>query len=574
MKDWLKYSALWQNKRNEWLVEDDPTADWQHMQSLLDEQLPNPAPTTGSGGNSAGMGSNFLKLWIVLLITVPAAIALYFLLHNGNPQLKKQPANTSDSLSALAKRTDSIAAAQLAVKDKIIAYDDSIRQVRQQLITTGSTLTDMLSADNKNAKINDSIAVIRHRLAAANRRLPQLLNARNAIAAQDKQTNGKGGAGSSPQLQIAGGGAPASNKINIPNGIKDGAMITTGANKHKADKKPEDDVNASTNNKKTGDTGNSLTGNSTSAKNAGDNGNYPFAGNAPGLWRGNAMDILTAINGYHPDKDVFGTIVTQGNYPFKNSLRPGDMRYKGRVFATGSSKIKVYKPEKPKKGKKIKEPGDSGDSTSKFDWGLLAGVNVNGSFSRKSQNANIYGSLPIDMYTGAFGTYHFSHKFGLHVQSWLLNPLNMSGGYSHVNGSKFEKSQLIQVTDSRKVYFATVPLQLIYRVAGNFSVKAGPVFNLPVKQTNAVTSITPIVINKDTVYYRGVITQLNATKYDKKINFGLSGGLQIQTGRMMFDATYQKSLNGYKIISDFGTYANNPGVLQFTVGLRLNRGRR
>jgi hypothetical protein len=150
----------------------------------------------------------------------------------------------------------------------------------------------------------------------------------------------------------------------------------------------------------------------------------------------------------------------------------------------------------------------------------------------------------------------------------------MSGGYSHANGSKFEKSQPIQVTDSRKVYFATVPLQLMYRVSGNFSVKAGPVFNLPVKQTNAVTSITPIVINKDTVYYRGVITQLNATKYDKKINFGLSGGLQIQTGRMMFDATYQKSLSGYKIISDFGTYTNNPGVLQFTVGFRLNRGRR
>lgn len=582
MKEDLKYSALWQNKRNEWTVDTNQDTDWMAMKSLLDEQLPAPPPAGGPGGSNTGTGNGLIKLLAILAITVPLAVLLYFLMTNGALKTQKQPVNQHDSL-AISSAPGSTAAMRLAIKDSIIAYDDSINIVQQQVITAGSALNNLLADGDNTSDRRDSVAAIKQQLATANNLLAKLVTARNIIAQKDKSAGGK----STKTYSVASPSMPSSTQANVSINDK-AATAGKSTNNNIVSSKTinrhgvkNSGVNAGSSGNMVNPSGyssgggnNPINTNSNAANNrTGTNSNY-IPGNNTAITQRIDVTDLSVINGYHPDADVFGSIAAPGSFAFKNNLRPGDMRYKGRVFATGgNSKITVNKPEKPKKEKKIKEPKNPGDTVAYFDWGLLAGVNTNGSFTGKSQNANIYGSLPVDAYTGLFGTYHFNSRFGVQAQTWLLNPLKFSGGYSHANGSKVEKGAIIQVTDSRKVYFITIPVNFMYRVAGGFNIKGGPVISLPVKQVNGVTSLTPTVINRDTVYYRTVTGQLNATKYDTKPNIGLSGGIQLQTGRLWFDATYQKSLRGYNVVSEYGTYGNNPGVLQFTIGFKLGGGK-
>lgn len=631
MKHDLKYATLWQNKRAELPVDGSPAADWLDMQSLLDQQLPNPSqtgnssgnPTNGSGG-AAGMGSGIIKLIAVLAITIPAAVALYFVVRSSNP--KKQPISKQDSIAAIALKKDSLSKDSISVKQEannmeLIAYNDSIVQVQQQISVANIALNSLLSTGTKTPDVKDSIAVLKRTLAASNRVLSQLVAVRNEIANNNKTANGNGASGnrvaSSPGTTVnadktsgkkdntPGDGSNADNTgpastdgsttankkanksaINTLNANKRHAIANNGSsrtganvnqpvsnNRHGGRNKPGGNPGLNSNGK-LGNNGNTLSG--SNGRNAGNQGSNSPAG-IPGSdinTQDNINDILMAANGYHPDADVFGSIITSGSYPFINGLRPGDMRYKLRVYpGIGNSKIDVNKPDKPKKDKKIKAPKNPGDTTSNLDWGLLIGANTNGSFTSKNQNANIYGSLPIDMYIGLFGTYHFNNNWGLNAQLWLYNPQNISGGYSHANGSKVDSGKVIQVTDSRKAYFVTIPVHAMYQITDNLGVKFGPVISLPVRQINGSTSLTPTTISRDSTYYKKTITQINATKYQQQLNFGLSGGLQFNSGRLSIEATYLKNLGGYKVSSDYGTYTASPGVVQFTVGFRLNRGR-
>ncbi|QKJ28946.1 outer membrane beta-barrel protein [Mucilaginibacter mali] len=621
MSEDLKYATLWQNKRDGLSVDGDPGADWQGMQSLLDEHLPNPAQTggnagstgggaTGSGG-AAGFSSGIIKLLAVLAIAIPATVTLYFLVYNANLKDKKQPANTRDSVASAIVKSDSILADKQASNEQLTAYNDSIAQAQQQINTVNIALNTLSGSINKTAAVKDSIAVLKRTLAAANQTLSKLTVVRNAILADRKLVagngaSGNGGAASADEATAASPG----NKSNIPNGLSSIGNSVANTNRQSSNKKKAANTSEGNTrlvpggggNSKTGHLINTLPGTSTNGrrnrpenslsgngdnkgghagKGASTNDNMP--GNKPGGLTGsnsinstanNTNDPLMAINGYHPDADVFGIMAASGNYPFINKLRPGDMRYKLRVYpGPGSSKIDVNKPGKAPKEKKIKTPKSPGDTLSNIDWGLLVGVNTNGSFTGKNQNANIYGSLPVDLYTGLFGTYHFNNNWGLNAQLWLYNPQNISGGYSHANGSKVDSGKVIQVSDSRKAYFVTIPVHALYQITDNLSVKFGPVINLPVKQINGSTSLTPSTISKDSSYYKKTITQINATKYQQQLNFGLSGGLQFNTGRLSIEATYLKNLGGYKVSSDYGTYTAGPGVLQFTVGFRLNKGR-
>lgn len=628
MSEDLKYAALWQNKRGELPVDGNPSADWQGMQSLLDQHLP--VTPGGSGGGSsggagisgaAGMGSGIIKLLAVLAITIPAAVALYFVVHSTNPKAKKQSVSKHDSIAAITLKKDSLLANQQLNDEQLTAYNDSISQVQKQVNAANITLQNLLNADNKTAAVKDSIVRLKRTLAASARVLNQLIAVRDKIAKGNKSANenstldSNGSASPGTTVNAGNVSSTKNNKpgdgrsSNNPNSAKPNsstvsgkkenrlAMNTMGGNSRR--------LSAANGNTRAGVSGNPSANEINNNKqhnrranlpNANHNGKINNAGNnLPDNNGGNSItsgsnpsagvsgdnnnqqqstnELLMAANGYHPDADVFGSIAIPGNYPFINKLRPGDMRYKLRVYpGIGSVKIDVNKPPKPKKEKKPKAAKDS-SSASNLDWGLLLGANTNGSFTGKSQNANIYGSLPVDLYTGLFGTYHFNDKLGLNLQVWLLNPQNISGGYSHANGSKVDSGKIIQVTDSRKAYFVTIPVHAMYQITDNLALKFGPVINLPVKQINGITKLTPTTISKDSTYYKKTITQINATKYQQTLNFGLSGGLQFNTGRLTIEATYLKNLGGYKVSSDYGTYTASPGVLQFTVGFRLNRGR-
>ena len=50
MKNSLKYLGLWQKKRSELKINDDPQADWMQMQDLLDKHLHDAG--SGGGGSS------------------------------------------------------------------------------------------------------------------------------------------------------------------------------------------------------------------------------------------------------------------------------------------------------------------------------------------------------------------------------------------------------------------------------------------------------------------------------------------------------------------------------------------
>jgi hypothetical protein len=90
---------------------------------------------------------------------------------------------------------------------------------------------------------------------------------------------------------------------------------------------------------------------------------------------------------------------------------------------------------------------------------------------------------------------------------------------------------------------------------------------------SGTTTLTPETIKRDTAYYTTTTTQLNATRYNQQINFGVSGGVSLQFNRFNVDATYQKSLSGYNVTSGFGNYKSHNGSLQFTVGFKLNKPR-
>ena len=250
----------------------------------------------------------------------------------------------------------------------------------------------------------------------------------------------------------------------------------------------------------------------------------------------------------------------------------------------GNAVDSVNRPEKEnksaktvnadKKQKKGKAANTTSQSPSRFDFGLLTGVNSSGSFTPKKQNANFYGSLPADIYFGLFGTFTIKNKLGVNIQLKVLNPQNISGSYAHANGSKADSNQTLMVTDSRKAYFVSIPVHGVYKINDHIGIKAGPVINVPVKQINATTTLLPANVKTDSAYYASVTGQLKNTRYQQKINFGLSGGVSVTYKRLFLEAVYSKGVSGYNVSSGFGSYKYNAGNVQVTIGFSLKKAKK
>jgi hypothetical protein len=247
----------------------------------------------------------------------------------------------------------------------------------------------------------------------------------------------------------------------------------------------------------------------------------------------------------------------------------------GEVNANKDSKRANKSFTKPSKSSqkppKVKAVTNNNLLPSTIDWGILAGVNSSGSFTAKNYNTNIYGKLPVDLYFGLFATYHLNDKWAINSQVRVLNPQNLNSSFTHiVNENKVDSGKVLTVTDTRKAYFVSVPIHLVYKINNNVSVKAGPVINIPVKQVSNSSILQP-GIKLDSAYNITVSNQLKAIKYDQKINLGISGGLSLQYKRLILEATYLKSFSDYNVISDFGNYKSNKGTVQITLGFQLNR---
>jgi hypothetical protein len=97
------------------------------------------------------------------------------------------------------------------------------------------------------------------------------------------------------------------------------------------------------------------------------------------------------------------------------------------------------------------------------------------------------------------------------------------------------------------------------------------VINIPVKQVNGNAVLQPVKIMTDTPYFKNINKQLSATQYQQKINFGLSGGVTLQYQRFLLEATYNKSFSSYRVVSDLGSYSQNPGSVQISIGFQLSK---
>jgi hypothetical protein len=198
------------------------------------------------------------------------------------------------------------------------------------------------------------------------------------------------------------------------------------------------------------------------------------------------------------------------------------------------------------------------------------GTNSSGGFTPKSQNANFYGSAPVDFFVGVSAVYNFNGKWALYSQVKVLTPQNISYNYPHVNDGLLDSARL-QLNSSRKIYSLEIPLQLSYRINNYLSVRAGPMVSIPMKQANITNRILTPGAKSDSAYFVSLTDSLKNTKYLPKLNFGLSGGVNFQFKRLSFGAMWNQSLSSYQINSDFGTYSTKPGTFQFNIGWQLDK---
>ncbi len=525
MKSSLKYLMLWQKKRNELPFNDDPQTGWAEMQSLLDTHLPVSSEKTSRFKKIKVLPALFIAFSAAAMVYTASRVVInkvskhHLAYHTGKNYHFNKTSFATDSLSA----------------DSGVESSDSTTKQPAEAIQPKKTSiigTDVTAVANKRAIESTTLNT----------------GQAGAVVAQDKNNIARAPASlASPQNQLvsrrqtnglSANTALASNNVNSGKGILSASGINSSssrvANYHHT---------------------NHLSNHS--------NKTNGVAGYKPGGMASeqNLPDVADD-NGYQP-LQAASLHLNFNNTP-SNPLAVLNNSLVGRSPTNQSSSKNV-------KSTKQKTTRARNSGTSNLDWGILTGVNSSGSFTPKAQNANFYGSFPVDLYLGLFATYHLNSKWGINIQTQIYSPQTINTSYTHANGSKVDSTQTLKITASRKVYNINVPIHIVYNVTDNISIKAGPVIGFPVKQINTNSSLLPAGIRSDTAYYAKSIAILNQTKYEQGINLGFSGGGSIRAGRFIFEATYLKSITGYKIISDWGTYKSNNGTLQFTISFKLNK---
>jgi hypothetical protein len=509
MSNSAKYLKLWQQKRSELHINDDAQHDWLEMRALLDTQMP--VSYQPSPINVPHLVK--FKLLYILAAAIMLAVIFYFALHH--------PVKT---------KTKKHHQAELK--------KDSVTNINNiKTITTGGV------QGNDPANVNSSTQPV-------------------------SGTTDKNNTGVSTAPGSTNGGI-----INIPAAKPDGGIHISHSTK-----------NASANTA----ISNTVTGNRNSTrmtkpKYRNHNLSSDRSASAHKSSKGNHLKE----HRNHPDKgntrfmsykynDALSMQDAVGKNEYSTLLQSSQPKLNFGIGAyslpTLSAKNKIAINSVSAQAAKGKDGKAKNAATSKLDWGILAGVNLPGSFTPKSQNANFYGSLPVDAFGGLFATYNFTDKWGVNLQLRFLNPHLVSGSYTHANQSKVDTAQTLRITDSRKIYTADVPLHLLYRITKNINIKAGAVISFPLKQANASSTFQTGKSRKDTSgYYNTVTTALNNTGFEKKVIFGLSGGIGFNIKRLSLDVESYKSLQTQNVSSALGSYTSGTNGLQITVGFKLNK---
>jgi hypothetical protein len=239
------------------------------------------------------------------------------------------------------------------------------------------------------------------------------------------------------------------------------------------------------------------------------------------------------------------------------------------------SKAKTDSTQKTKKPKTVKA------SNSKFELAIKIGANSNGSFTSKSQNSNFYGSSKPDAFAGIFAAYYVSPKISLGIGFNLLSPKIVSGSssfsnynYTTADDTGKKTTHLISkatVNSTRKLYSIDIPVVASYHLNKYISFNAGPVISLPVKQLvikNTLGTLSAPVDSTGSVYLKNFV---NSAEINNKLNFGLTGGLRVNAGRLFIDGAYMQNITPFTMSTSFSSSKIYYHTFQFGVGFLLFR---
>ena len=543
---------LWQAKRSELKLTHDPQSGWMEMQSLLDQHM----PVTHTGGTSGGsMGASGFKLLSFLLVGLSAAVLVYFLSHKA--KINDNQAHR-DSLSAISKTTllaDSLKSVAIpnssanasATSQKKDSLDNRPGSKQGTITPNPGSIPAVVgkngtSAASPNYNTNGSSTA-----ASAKSNLNAKGDKTRSLADIDKTRNSRANSSGNNKPGLSANDKRRARLLNSSNTVNNRLSASPGTSS------------------KGGTDGVFLTGRgNTHPYHNGDSKNTTGS-NQPNKYSN--QENGTHTSGYSQRPKAFIDVPTQKMvFDFGKKYSPPFSA------ALGGSKITPAKAANPLKNSKIlKKTKNKNTKSSSLDWGILTGINSSGSFTPKGQNVNFYGSSSVDAWFGLFASVKVQDKWSINIQLRALSPQTLSGSYTHANQSKVDSGQVLSITDSRKAYLVTLPVQLAYKINNNFRVKAGPVFGIPVKQLGGSSTLSPAGIKADSTYYRNAITELDKSKYEQKINLGLSGGVSYQYKRFIFGADYSKSLTGYTVSSGLGSYNSHAGSLQISIGVQLSK---
>jgi len=632
MKEQDLHSVLWQ-KRNELRITDDVQHDWMDMHTLLDAQMPVanlPAGSPGAGGLS---GLSGFKLLSVLLTTLGTATLIYFASHKNVSEKSNSKKNTTavattkaDSVSkAATQRDDSLSTTMPSANsegngatranpdkntnspantnpDKNAASPTNASSrttannplatpnnnaANAKLISTGIASsgnkagnTTISSAKTNGSTVGDNKSTVSGTRALSGNnpiggRTHHLINGTATTA--NKGNSAANTASSVPRSSIlpntshsyvkntrpgAHLGSPGTRAVSVGGSNGRANLAGNGLGRHARNRSPHLISPPS---------GNSL------AKSKSSHSSHQ-AKNNPLTRNGNpASNSISKNTGFPQNTDVDTSSRLKNNTDQNAEL---DDAVYAKFVADGyippflsPAMVAPFKDVQngSQTGKLLNNKPSGSNNASKLEFGILTGVNTAGSFTAKSQNANFYGSFPIDGFFGLFTTYYFNDKWGVDLGIRGLSPQTVSGTYSHSNDSKIDTLQTLNMSDSRKVYFVDVPLNLVFKPTPYLRIKAGAVFSLPVKQANGISTFQTGKLKKDSIYYVKVTQTINATNYTQSVNIGLTGGVSAQAGRFVFDAAYIRGLKGLTVGSALGNYTINSNYLLFSVGFKLKK---
>jgi hypothetical protein len=544
----MKKSALnllWQQKRSELPIDETPQADWADMDELLNAQMP---VSTGAVATQSVFKTILahvakFKLLYTLAAFVAVGVVTYSLIdhptivQNNHKEIKKGNINnTADNNSQL----------QNSPPNKVLITDSATSKAGEDYANAITKGVEKSSDNNTKAPV-------------------------------------------SANYTITAGTGVATPGINIGDNKSLSPVNNAGANISK-----RSTINNKTSSLSAGNAGRSTTSSGRRAMLPSSHSNYSHLGNGRINFHNSGSEISTRnttqddlrkarVSGPgtgRPATGLPGYVQSQPNTTIIQLWPPQLFSWDTNTLLTKNSNLKLKTKAlndnaylKALTSVKIK---NKSGLTLPIDWGLLAGVNAPGSFT-PANNLNTNG-VPFDVYLGLFAQYDLNDKWSVNLQARLPSPHLARGNYSHTEAGKTDTGAMqtvhSQITDARKMYMVDIPLHLVYHASPNIGIKAGPVISIPLTEANGISTVTTSGTPKDSVaYFYKMSDALNHSSIERKIYYGVSGGVSISYGRFLLDATFYHNFQPQKVSSSLGGYTSNNNNLQIAIGFRINKKR-